>query len=168
MIKKKKILVIGDVMLDRYWMGEVSRISPEAPVPILDVNDSIDKPGGAANVAKNLADFGMDVTLIGLTGNDEASKKLSDLLLKARIDFRPIVDAKVRTTIKLRVIDKNQQLMRIDHEDKNLSKKVLQSFKDIENSIHLFDGIIISEEEKSQILSIRNLFLAPPPVTRVF
>ena len=160
MIKKKKILVIGDVMLDRYWMGKVSRISPEAPVPILDVNDSIDKPGGAANVAKNLADFGMDVTLIGLTGNDEASKKLSDLLLKASIDFRPIVDAKVRTTIKLRVIDKNQQLMRIDHEDKNLSKKVLQSFKDIESSIHLFDGIIISDYDKGMVKPVIKKILA--------
>ena len=82
MITKKKILVIGDVMLDRYWMGQVNRISPEAPVPILDVNDAVDKPGGAANVAKNLSDFGMDVTLVGLTGNDEASEKLSQLLSK--------------------------------------------------------------------------------------
>ena len=82
MITKKKILVIGDVMLDRYWMGQVNRISPEAPVPILDVNDSVDKPGGAANVAKNLSDFDMDVTLIGLTGMDEASEKLSKLLSK--------------------------------------------------------------------------------------
>ena len=63
MITKKKILVIGDVMLDRYWMGQVNRISPEAPVPILDVNDAVDKPGGAANVAKNLSDFGMDVAI---------------------------------------------------------------------------------------------------------
>ena len=59
MIPKKKILVVGDIMLDRYWMGQVNRISPEAPVPILDVLSSIDKPGGAANVAKNLSDFGM-------------------------------------------------------------------------------------------------------------
>ena len=140
MITKKKILVIGDVMLDRYWMGQVNRISPEAPVPILDVNDAVDKPGGAANVAKNLSDFGMDVTLVGLTGNDEASEKLSQLLSKTNIKYKPIIDPKVRTTMKLRVIDKNQQLMRIDHEDKNLSNLVLKSLKDIESSMNLFDG----------------------------
>ena len=86
MILKKKILVIGDVMLDRYWMGQVNRISPEAPVPILDVDTSVDKPGGAANVAKNLSDFGMDVTLIGLSGEDEASEKLLEILSSTNIN----------------------------------------------------------------------------------
>jgi len=154
MITKKKILVIGDVMLDRYWMGQVNRISPEAPVPILDVNDAVDKPGGAANVAKNLSDFGMDVTLVGLTGNDEASEKLSQLLSKTNIKYKPIIDPKVRTTMKLRVIDKNQQLMRIDHEDKNLSNLVLKSLKDIESSMNQFDGIIISDYDKGMIKPI--------------
>ena len=154
MITKKKILVIGDVMLDRYWMGQVNRISPEAPVPILDVNDAVDKPGGAANVAKNLSDFGMDVTLVGLTGNDEASEKLSLLLSETNIKYKPIIDPKVRTTMKLRVIDKNQQLMRIDHEDKNLSNLVLKSLKDIESSMNLFDGIIISDYDKGMIKPI--------------
>ena len=154
MITKKKILVIGDVMLDRYWMGQVNRISPEAPVPILDVNDAVDKPGGAANVAKNLSDFGMDVTLVGLTGNDEASEKLSQLLSKTNIKYKPIIDPKVRTTMKLRVIDKNQQLMRIDHEDKNLSNLVSKSFKDIESSMSSFDGIIISDYDKGMIKPI--------------
>ena len=154
MITKKKILVIGDVMLDRYWMGQVNRISPEAPVPILDVNDAVDKPGGAANVAKNLSDFGMDVTLVGLIGNDEASEKLSQLLSKTNIKYKPIIDPKVRTTMKLRVIDKNQQLMRIDHEDKNLSNIVLKSLKDIESSMNLFDGIIISDYDKGMIKPI--------------
>ena len=102
MIKKKKILVIGDVMLDRYWMGQVNRISPEAPVPILDVINTTDKPGGAANVAKNLADFGMDVTLIGLTGKDEASQKISNLLSSTKIKYMPVVDSKIRTTITFR------------------------------------------------------------------
>ena len=154
MITKKKILVIGDVMLDRYWMGQVNRISPEAPVPILEVYDAVDKPGGAANVAKNLSDFGMDVTLVGLTGNDEASEKLTQLLSKTNIKYKPIIDPKVRTTMKLRVIDKNQQLMRIDHEDKNLSNLVLKSLKDIESSMNLFDGIIISDYDKGMIKPI--------------
>ena len=79
MIKRKKILVIGDLMLDRYWTGSIDRISPEAPVPIIDVKKTADKPGGAANVAKNLADFGMETILIGLTGKDEASLKLANM-----------------------------------------------------------------------------------------
>ena len=151
MISRKKILVIGDVMLDRYWMGHVNRISPEAPVPILDVSKVIDKPGGAANVAKNLSDFGMDVTLIGLTGKDEAAMKLFELLSNLNIDYIPIEDSAIRTTMKLRVIDKNQQLMRIDHEDKNLSRALKNNFKFIEELIPNFDGIIISDYDKGMV-----------------
>jgi rfaE bifunctional protein kinase chain/domain len=154
MIPKKKILVIGDIMLDRYWMGQVNRISPEAPVPILDVSSSIDKPGGAANVAKNLSDFGMDVTLIGLTGRDEASVKLYEIISSSKIHYKPIEDLKIRTTIKLRVIDKNQQIMRIDHEDKNLSKKVINSLKSIESDLNNYDGIIISDYDKGMVKPI--------------
>jgi len=167
MITKKKILVIGDVMLDRYWMGQVNRISPEAPVPILDVNDSVDKPGGAANVAKNLSDFGMDVTLVGLTGKDEASEKLYRLLSKTNIKYKPIIDPKVRTTMKLRVIDKNQQLMRIDHDDKNLSNLVSKSFKDIESSMSSFDGIIISDYDKGMIKPIIKKILSKANKLRI-
>ena len=151
MISRKKILVIGDVMLDRYWMGHVNRISPEAPVPILDVSKVIDKPGGAANVAKNLSDFGMDVTLIGLTGKDEAAMKLFELSSNLNIDYIPIEDSAIRTTMKLRVIDKNQQLMRIDHEDKNLSRALKNNFRFIEELIPNFDGIIISDYDKGMV-----------------
>lgn len=154
MILKKKILVIGDVMLDRYWMGQVNRISPEAPVPILDVDTSVDKPGGAANVAKNLSDFGMDVTLIGLTGEDEASESLLNILSSTSINYKPIVDKNVRTTMKLRVIDKNQQLMRLDHEDKNLSKIVTKAYEDIEDTLQSYDGIIISDYDKGMVKPI--------------
>lgn len=154
MILKKKILVIGDVMLDRYWMGQVNRISPEAPVPILDVDTSVDKPGGAANVAKNLSDFGMDVTLIGLTGEDEASEKLLEILSSTNINYKPIIDKNIRTTMKLRVIDKNQQLMRLDHEDKNLSKVVSKAYEDIEDTLDSYDGIIISDYDKGMVKPI--------------
>ena len=151
MISRKKILVVGDVMLDRYWMGQVNRISPEAPVPILDVSKAIDKPGGAANVAKNLSDFGMDVTLVGLTGKDEAAMKLFELVSNLNIEYIPIEDAAIRTTMKLRVIDKNQQLMRIDHEDKNLSINLKNNFKVIDEMIPNFDGIIISDYDKGMV-----------------
>ena len=103
MILKKKILVIGDVMLDRYWMGQVNRISPEAPVPILDVDTSVDKPGGAANVAKNLSDFGMDVTLIGLTGEDEASEIVRNLSPKEVLDLSK--DPRTKTAASVAVFE---------------------------------------------------------------
>ena len=154
MIEKKKILVLGDVMLDRYWTGKVNRISPEAPVPIVDISETFDKPGGAANVAKNLADFGMDVTLIGLIGNDEISNSLKSIISSTNISFHPIVDTKIRTTLKLRVIDQNQQLLRIDHEDANISKKIKTSYERIKKLLNNCDGIVISDYDKGAVKPI--------------
>ena len=154
MIKKKKILVLGDVMLDRYWTGKVNRISPEAPVPVVDITETFDKPGGAANVAKNLADFGMDVTLVGLIGDDETSDSLKSLISKTNISFHPIIDKKIRTTLKLRVIDQNQQLLRIDHEDVNISKKIKSSYHDIKELLGDCDGVVISDYDKGVVKPI--------------
>ena len=154
MIEKKKILVLGDVMLDRYWTGKVNRISPEAPVPVVDITETFDKPGGAANVAKNLADFGMDVTLVGLIGNDETSDSLKALISTANISFHPIIDNNIRTTLKLRVIDQNQQLLRIDHEDVNISKKMESSYMDIKKLFDNCDGIVISDYDKGVVKPI--------------
>tara|TARA_Y100000768_G_scaffold385065_1_gene370353 strand:+ start:92 stop:1018 length:927 start_codon:yes stop_codon:yes gene_type:complete len=154
MIKKKKILVLGDVMLDRYWTGKVSRISPEAPVPVVDIAETFDKPGGAANVAKNLADFGMDVILVGLIGDDETSDSLKSIIADTNISFYPIIDTSIRTTLKLRVIDQNQQLLRIDHEDANISKKIKSSYNDIKNLLDSCDGVVISDYDKGVVKPI--------------
>ena len=154
MIEKKKILVLGDVMLDRYWTGKVNRISPEAPVPVVDIAETFDKPGGAANVAKNLADFGMDVTLVGLIGNDEISNSLKSIISSTNISFHPIVDTNIRTTLKLRVIDQNQQLLRIDHEDANISKKIKTSYESIKKLLNNCDGIVISDYDKGAVKPI--------------
>jgi len=158
MIKVKKILVVGDVMLDRYWMGSVNRTSPEAPVPIVDISSSIDKPGGAANVAKNLSDFGMNVTLSGICGKDEAGRKVNKLIKDQKIKTKIIEDIKTKTTVKLRVISKNQQLMRIDHEDSShlkISKKLLDKIK---TNIKSYDAVIISDYDKGVVKPIiRNI-----------
>ena len=154
MIKKKKILVLGDVMLDRYWTGKVNRISPEAPVPVVDIKETFDKPGGAANVAKNLADFGMDVTLLGLIGDDDTSASLKSLISNSNIAFHPIIDSEIRTTLKLRVIDQNQQLLRIDHEDANISKKIESSYDKIKELLQNCDGIVISDYNKGVVKPI--------------
>ena len=154
MINRQKILVVGDLMLDRYWMGSVNRISPEAPVPIIDINLCEDKPGGAANVAKNLSDFGMEVTLVGIIGKDEAADDLKRNISSLDIKFLPIIDPNIRTTLKLRVIDRDKQLIRIDHEDINASSKIDDLNKSIMSYINDFDGIIFSDYDKGVVKPI--------------
>ncbi len=154
MINKQKILVIGDLMLDRYWKGSVNRISPEAPVPIIDISQCDDKPGGAANVAKNLSDFDMDVILIGLIGNDEAGQKLDEIISPLNIEYNPVIDSKIRTTLKLRVIDRDKQLLRIDHEDLGISLNIDKILDNIMKFITKCDGIIISDYDKGVVKPI--------------
>ena len=110
------MLVVGDVMLDRYWFGEVSRISPEAPVPIVKVSRSEERPGGAANVALNAAALGAHVTLLSVVGCDEPGRRLEALLRREKITARLHRDRGADTTLKLRVIGRRQQLVRVDFE----------------------------------------------------
>ena len=111
------VLVIGDVMLDRYWFGDTSRISPEAPIPVVRINNSDDRPGGAGNVALNIAALGCPVTLLGITGQDEAAQKLTEQLKAAAVNHDLCMLADQTTIIKLRVISRHQQLLRLDFED---------------------------------------------------
>lgn len=113
--KKAKVLVIGDLMLDRYWHGETQRISPEAPVPVVQVMSLEDRPGGAANVALNIARLGGQVTLCGGVGEDDAHRTLKTLLEQQGVECAFVVH-EGHTTTKLRVVAKHQQLMRLDFE----------------------------------------------------
>jgi len=113
---KARVLVVGDVMLDRYWFGNVARISPEAPVPVVHVQRSEERPGGAANVARNAAALGAHVTLLSVVGRDEAGTQLARLLKYDKVTARLHRDASVATTVKLRVIGRQQQLLRVDFE----------------------------------------------------
>ncbi|NWG75820.1 MAG: hypothetical protein HXY24_14675 [Rubrivivax sp.] len=115
-LAKARVLVVGDIMLDRYWFGDVSRISPEAPVPVVKVGRSEERLGGAANVARNVAALGANCTLLSVVGTDEAGQTLANLLEAGQIDARLHQDGSVATTIKLRVIGRQQQLLRIDFE----------------------------------------------------
>ena len=101
---RARLLVVGDVMLDRYWFGEVSRISPEAPVPVVKVDRSEERPGGAANVARNAKALGAQVALLSVVGNDEAGRALERLLADSGIDASLHEDPGLDTTVKLRVI----------------------------------------------------------------
>lgn len=110
------VLILGDVMLDRYWHGSASRISPEAPVPVVKVEHIEERPGGAANVAMNIASLGASVRLVGLTGADEAADSLHQLLAKAGVTCDFVVLPNYPTITKLRVLSRNQQLIRLDFE----------------------------------------------------
>lgn len=115
--QRSRVLLIGDVMLDRYWSGGTERISPEAPVPVVGLKDFRDLPGGAANVALNVAALGTRCTLLGLTGDDEAGARLREVLDATGIDSRLIRTSGSPTITKLRVLSRNQHLMRLDVED---------------------------------------------------
>lgn len=110
------VLVVGDVMLDRYWFGDAARISPEAPVPVVNVGTIDHRPGGAGNVALNIASLGAKTHLLGMTGLDEASRILEQQLLAAHVDLHLLKDPHMQTIVKLRVISRHQQLLRLDFE----------------------------------------------------
>lgn len=112
---RHRILVVGDVMLDRYWEGATRRISPEAPVPVVRISETGDRPGGAANVAVNLAALGLPVTLLGWVGEDEAGAILAERLRDAGVDARLIAAGRC-TIVKLRVMSLRQQVIRLDFE----------------------------------------------------
>lgn len=151
---KSKILILGDIMLDEYLFGTVSRISPEAPVPVVDVNSDKFLLGGAANVASNIRQLGDEPILLGLVGEDEASIKLSQLLKSKNISSSYLINDKSRqTTIKTRVIANNQQVVRADREnthemDKETERKVLARFNEIVDDL---SAIIISDYGKGVI-----------------
>ncbi len=115
-ITQSRILVVGDVMLDRYWHGDVARISPEAPVPVVQVKREELRLGGAANVALNIRTLGAQVTLLSAVGVDEAAHTLKKLLAQHRIDAELDEHQAMDTTVKLRVIGRSQQMLRIDFE----------------------------------------------------
>ncbi|MDD3265742.1 MAG: D-glycero-beta-D-manno-heptose-7-phosphate kinase [Burkholderiales bacterium] len=147
-LDKKKVLVVGDVMLDRYWFGDVNRISPEAPVPIAKINKIEDRPGGAANVARNIASLGGSVTLLSVVGTDEPSVILEKLLQKDSVQTMLKRDQTISTIVKLRVLAKNQQLIRIDFEEKPSHEILADVLDTYEQVIEDHDVIILSDYGK--------------------
>ena len=148
---KKKVLVIGDLMLDTYLWGHSERISPEAPVPIIQVNKVEHNLGGAANVALNLSSLGCEVFLIGTIGSDPEGEILKNLLNQSNIDFTPLVEFDSRpTTVKSRIISHDQQVIRTDreltHDLSDESNKELQGL--VSSIINDVDGIILEDYNK--------------------
>ncbi len=153
-----KILVVGDVMLDKYWHGATSRISPEAPVPVVKINNIDNRLGGAANVAKNLIALGSQVTLLGAIGNDDAGKTIVDLLESEQIHHSLLALDNFSTITKLRVLCKHQQMIRLDHEDE-LASLDLDSLKSIHDLfatiISNFDTLVLSDYAKGVLYNPR-------------
>ncbi|WP_250513689.1 D-glycero-beta-D-manno-heptose-7-phosphate kinase [Caballeronia sp. INDeC2] len=116
-ISAARVLVVGDVMLDRYWFGDVNRISPEAPVPVVHVQKKEDRLGGAANVARNAAALGAQAGLLCVVGHDEPGERIVELLGESKVAGHLERDPELLTTIKLRVLSRQQQLLRVDFEN---------------------------------------------------
>jgi rfaE bifunctional protein kinase chain/domain len=149
--------VVGDVMLDRYWFGEVSRISPEAPVPVVLIASEDERLGGAANVAWNCTELGARTRLLSVVGRDEPGRVLEKLLKKRGIDASLHHDAGLSTTQKLRVIGRRQQLLRIDFE-KPPSREVLASkLEDFRRALPESDVIILSDYGKGGLHHIAEM-----------
>lgn len=152
--KNKHILVVGDCMLDEWLWGKVRRISPEAPVPVVEVSYRTFTPGGAANVANNLSSLGATVTMAGVVGKDEAGRKLKDELKEKGIKTTGLIEDPGRpTTLKTRIIAHSQQVVRADHEsNEKLSTEVQKKFiAHIHESMNHFDAIIFSDYNKGII-----------------
>ena len=128
-VQQGRVLVVGDVMLDRYWYGAVDRISPEAPVPVVRIGREENRLGGCANVAFNVVQLGAQCDLLSVVGNDEPSQQLEALIAQTRIVSHFGRDAQLKTTVKLRIIGRQQQLLRVDFEN-TPQNEVLASMSD--------------------------------------
>jgi rfaE bifunctional protein kinase chain/domain len=153
-LSRARILVVGDVMLDRYWFGDVARISPEAPVPVVKVHKQEARLGGAANVARNAASLGAQVTLLSVVGQDEAGSQLAQLLAEAGVQANLHQDASVDTIIKLRVIGRQQQLLRIDFETPPSDAVLADKLASFHTLIADYDLVILSDYGKGSLTHI--------------
>ena len=153
-ISQVRLLVVGDVMLDRYWFGDVSRISPEAPVPVVKVERLEERPGGAANVARNAAALGAQTALISVVGEDDAGRALQRLLQEGGIAAHLQVDAEIDTTVKLRVIGRQQQLLRIDFETTPSHEVLRAKLAEFERQLAHCDIVVLSDYGKGGLTHI--------------
>lgn len=141
----RRVLVVGDVMLDRYWFGEVERISPEAPVPVVRIQRTEERLGGAANVARNVVALGARAGLLTVVGDDEAGRALVRLLDASGIAPHTHTDAQMATTVKLRVIGRRQQMLRADFETQPDNEVLLAKLGDYEALLPDYDLVILSD-----------------------
>lgn len=152
-----RVLVVGDVMLDRYWFGDVSRISPEAPVPVVKIEKMEERPGGAANVARNCAALGARTSLLSVVGTDEAGQSLLRLMTDSGINASLHEDAQLSTTVKLRVLGRQQQLLRIDFENSPDHEVLKAKLAEYEQLLPDTDVVILSDYGKGGLAHIGDM-----------
>jgi len=156
-LETARVLVVGDVMLDRYWFGDVSRISPEAPVPVVRVTNTEDRPGGAANVARNIAALSGGAILLSVIGADEAGATLKTLVEKEHVQAYLHTDTTISTIIKLRVIGRQQQLLRIDFETSPSHEILAAKLADYERLLPQCDVVVLSDYGKGGLMHIERM-----------
>ena len=151
LFSKARLLVVGDVMLDRYWFGDTHRISPEAPVPVLQVGKIDERLGGAANVARNIAALGAKTTILGIVGKDEPGQRVIDLLKAGGVDSQLEIDTQVPTIVKLRVIARQQQLIRLDFEATPTENALAHKLERFEKLVGSADVVVLSDYGKGAL-----------------
>jgi rfaE bifunctional protein kinase chain/domain len=156
-VANARLLVVGDVMLDRYWFGDVERISPEAPVPVVRIARSEERPGGAANVARNVSALGAQATLLSVVGNDEAGTTLERLVAGENVKASFLRDPALPTTVKLRVIGRQQQLLRIDFETAPSHEVLAAKLADYDRLVGQADVVILSDYGKGGLTHIAQM-----------
>jgi rfaE bifunctional protein kinase chain/domain len=152
-----RVLVAGDVMLDRYWFGDVSRISPEAPVPVVRIERTEERPGGAANVARNCAALGARTGLLSVVGADEAGDALARLVAAEGVRASLHRDAHLATTVKLRVIARGQQLVRADFEAEPSHEVLADKLAEFEASLGEYGVVVLSDYGKGGLAHIERM-----------
>ncbi|WP_432720455.1 D-glycero-beta-D-manno-heptose-7-phosphate kinase [Jeongeupia wiesaeckerbachi] len=155
-----RVMVVGDVMLDRYWFGDVERISPEAPVPVARIRKTDERAGGAANVARNIASLGGQATLLAVVGDDEAGRSLEKLLQDDGVKTSLYRDPEIATTVKLRVLARQQQLLRIDFEEKPSHEILAAKLDDFRRMLADTDVVILSDYGKGGLRHVYEMIAA--------
>jgi len=153
-LQAARVLVVGDAMLDRYWFGAVDRISPEAPVPVVRVTREEERLGGAANVALNVKTLGAQATLLTVVGEDEPARKLKTLLEREGVATLLGHDPQIYTIVKLRVIGRSQQLIRIDFENQPDHEVLAGMLSDYEQALPAHDAVLFSDYGKGGLTHI--------------
>ncbi|MCP9759871.1 D-glycero-beta-D-manno-heptose-7-phosphate kinase [Aquitalea sp. S1-19] len=156
-LKAARVLVVGDVMLDRYWFGDATRISPEAPVPVARIEKMEERAGGAANVARNIAGLGGQATLLSVVGDDEAADALERLMQGAGVKTSLKRDASIATTIKLRVVARQQQLIRLDFEDTPSHEILADKLDEFAAIVAQHDVVILSDYGKGGLTHVARM-----------
>ena len=155
-----RVLVVGDVMLDRYWFGSVDRISPEAPVPVLAVQREEARAGGAANVAHNVTALGAQCTLLSVVGDDDAGVRLKEIVEANRVSAQLVTDSRFKTIVKLRMVAQNQQLLRADFDQKPTDEVLSQCLQAYTDSLPNADVVVLSDYGKGGLTHVSKMIEA--------